>query len=175
MKRQYSFNMISLALVALSATWGNAQTETDRTVLPLAEPTHPSITEIDVRKATPPPLFQVKAPPGAPNVIVILLDNLGFGATKPFGGVINMPTLERLAKEGVIYNNFHTAPLCSPSRQALLTGRNPHSVNMGAVTELATAYPGQNSILPGSKAPLAEILRLNCSARAMNLHLGRRA
>ncbi len=167
MKRQYSFNMISLALVALSATWGNAQTEPDRTVLPIKEPTYPPITEIDVRKATPPPLFQVKAPAGAPNVLVILLDNLGFGATKPFGGVINMPTLERLAKNGVIYNNFHTAPLCSPSRQALLTGRNPHSVNMGAVTELATAYPGQNSILPGSKAPLAEILRLNGYSTAM--------
>src|SRR5580704_369768 len=115
--------MISLALVALSATWGNAQIEPDRTVLPLKEPTYPPITELDVRKATAPPLFQVKAPQGAPNVIVILLDNLGFGATKPFGGVINMPTLERLAKGGLTYTNFHTAPLCSPSRVALLTGR----------------------------------------------------
>src|SRR4029077_20195920 len=126
MERQHSFATLSLALVALSAPWANAQTEPDRTVLPLKEPTYPPITEIDVRKATPPPLFQVKAPTGAPNAIVILLDNLGFGATKPFGGVINMPTLDRLAKQGVIYNNFHTSPLCSPSRQALLTGRNPH-------------------------------------------------
>ena len=139
----------------------------DRTVLPLAEPTYPAITELDVRKASAPPLFQVKAPQGAPNVIVILLDNLGFGATKPFGGVINMPTLERFAKNGLVYVNFHTAPLCSPSRQALLTGRNPHSVNMGAISELATAYPGQNSILPASKAPLAEILRLNGYSTAM--------
>ena len=139
----------------------------DRTVLPLAEPTYPAITELDVRKSKAPPLFQVMAPQGAPNVIVILLDNLGFGATKPFGGVINMPTLERLAKTGVTYVNFHTAPLCSPSRQALLTGRNAHSVNMGAVTELATAYPGQNSMLPLSKAPLPEILKLNGYSTAM--------
>jgi arylsulfatase A-like enzyme len=167
MKRQRLSTVFSVALFALSATWGSAQTEPDRTVLPLKERNYPPITEIDVRKATPPPLFQVKAPPGAPNVIVILLDNLGFGATKPFGGVINMPTLERLAKEGVIYNNFHTAPLCSPSRQALLTGRNPHSVNMGAISELATSFPGQTSVLPGSKAPLAEILRLNGYSTAM--------
>jgi arylsulfatase A-like enzyme len=141
--------------------------EIDRTVLPVPEPTHPPITEIDVRKATPPPLFLVKAPAGAPNVIVILLDNLGFGATKPFGGVINMPTLERLAKNGVIYTNFHTAPLCSPSRMALLTGRNPHSVNMGAISELATAFPGQTSILPESKAALPEIMKLNGYSTAM--------
>jgi hypothetical protein len=91
----------------------------DRTVLPLAEPTYPPITEIDVRKATPPPRFEVKAPERAPNVLVILIDNLGFGASSTFGGAINMPTLERLAKNGVTYNNFHTCPLCSPSRVAL--------------------------------------------------------
>jgi arylsulfatase A-like enzyme len=149
------------------STAPGAGASVNRTVLPLSEPNYPAITELDVRKAAAPPLFQVKAPQGAPNVIVILLDNLGFGATKPFGGAINMPTLEGLAKNGLIYVNFHTAPLCSPSRQALLTGRNPHSVNMGAVTELATAYPGQNSILPDSKAPLPEILKLNGYSTAM--------
>jgi hypothetical protein len=123
----------------------------DRTVLPLAQSTHPPITELDVRNSTPPSLFEVKAPQDAPNVIVILLDNLGFGATKPFGGAINMPTLERLAKDGITYNNFHTAPLCSPSRAALLTGRNAHSVNMGAISELAPAFPGQTSVRPNSK------------------------
>lgn len=102
-----TLNLLPLPLAA-------QQTEPDRTVLPLKEPTYPPITEIDVRKATAPPLFQVKAPKQAPNVIVILLDNLGFGATKPFGGVISMPTLECLAKNGVTYTNFHTAPLCSP-------------------------------------------------------------
>ena len=169
----------TLVLALLIAVWGCnksgpapstgqvAAASIDRTVLPLAEPKHPAITELDVRKATAPPLFQVKAPQGAPNVIVILLDNLGFGATKPFGGVINMPTLDRLAKNGVIYTNFHTAPLCSPSRMALLTGRNPHSVNMGSVSEISTAFPGNSTVRPNSKAPLAEILKLNGYSTAM--------
>ena len=156
--------LLSLLPLSLAAQRDAAP---DRTVLQLKEPTYPPITEIDVRKATAPPLFQVKAPQGAPNVIVILLDNLGFGATKPFGGVINMPTLERLATDGLIYNNFHTAPLCSPSRMALLTGRNPHSVNMGAISEWATAFPGQTSVLPASKAPLPEIMKLNGYSTAM--------
>jgi arylsulfatase A-like enzyme len=141
--------------------------EPDRTVLPLAEPTYPPITELDVRKATPPPRFEVKAPQGAPNVLVILLDNLGYGATKTFGGIINMPTLERLAKSGLIYNNFHTFPLCSPSRTALLTGRNAHSVNMGSVAEVATGFPGQTAERPLSKAPLPEVLKLNGYSTAM--------
>jgi len=167
MKNQCSSTAFSLALVALSATCGNAQTEPDRTVLPIKEPAYPAITEIDARKATAPPLFQVKAPKQAPNVIVILLDNLGFGATKPFGGIINMPTLERFAKNGVIYTNFHTAPLCSPSRMALLTGRNAQSVNMGTISEMASAFPGQTSVLPASKAPLPEIMKLNGYSTAM--------
>jgi arylsulfatase A-like enzyme len=152
---------------APAATAASDAAVPDRTVLPLAEPTHPPITETDVSKATPPPLFEVKAPPRAPNVLVIMLDNLGFGATKTFGGVINMPTLERLAKNGLIYTNFHTAPLCSPSRTALLSGRNPHSVNMGSISELATVFPGQTSQRPASKAPLPQIMKLNGYSTAM--------
>jgi len=133
----------------------------DRTALPIPEPQHPPITEIDVRNATAPPRFEVKPPAGAPNVLVILIDNLGFGATKTFGGVIHMPTLERLAQNGLIYNNFHTCPLCSPSRVALLTGRNAHSAEMGAISEMATAFPGMTAKRPLSVAPLAEMLNLN--------------
>ena len=175
MKRLTSGIFTLMAPVLLAAMLGckakpkttNAAALPYRTVLPLPEPTHPAITELDVRKATAPPLFQVKAPQGAPNVIVILLDNLGFGATKPFGGAINMPTLARLAKNGVIYTNFHTAPLCSPSRMALLTGRNAQSVNMGTISEMASAFPGQTSVLPASKAPLPEIMKLNGYSTAM--------
>jgi arylsulfatase A-like enzyme len=159
-----------LFLVLTSQALHSQQSQTaafDRTILPLQEPDHPPITEIDVRKAVPPPRFEVRVPEGAPNVIVILLDNLGFGATSTLGGAINMPTLERLARNGLIYNNFHTAPLCSPSRAALLTGRNPHSVNMGSVAELATAFPGQTSERPNSKTPLAEVMKLNGYNTAM--------
>src|ERR1019366_9004979 len=108
--------LIIVAVASISQPVRAQDPPVDRTVLPLARPTYPPITEIDARKAKPPPRFEVKAPQGAPNVLVILLDNLGYGATKPFGGVIEMPTLERLAKNGLIYDNFHTAPLCSPSR-----------------------------------------------------------
>ena len=159
---------VVLFLVLASASVVQAQDQPmDRTVLPIKETAYPPITVLDVRDAKAPPLFQVKAPEGAPNVIVILLDNLGFGATKPFGGMINMPTLERLAKDGVIYTNFHTAPLCSPSRMALITGRNTHSVNMGSISELATGFPGQSSVRPNSTATLAEILKLNGYSTAM--------
>jgi arylsulfatase A-like enzyme len=160
--------MVALVAATYLARAASAQNAPlDRTVLPIAEPTYPPITEIDVRKATPPPRFEVKAPRGAPNVLVILLDNLGYGATKPFGGVIEMPTLKRLAKEGLIYNNFHTAPLCSPSRVALITGRNPRSANMGSVAEVATAFPGQTAERPNSVATLAETLKLNGHSTAM--------
>ena len=91
----------------------------DRTVLPIPEPEHPPITEIDARKATPPTRFEVKAPPRAPNVMVMFLDNLGYSATKTFGGAINMPTLERLAADGLIYSNFHVNTGCSPTRMSL--------------------------------------------------------
>jgi arylsulfatase A-like enzyme len=150
-----------------TAAAGQDQAPVDRTVLPLAEPNYPPITELDVRNAKAPPRFEVKAPQGAPNVLVILLDNLGFAAPKTFGGAINMPTLERLAKDGLIYNNFHTAPLCSPSRVALITGRNPHSANMGSIAEFATAFPGQTSQRPNSVATLPEILKLNGYSTAM--------
>lgn len=133
----------------------------DRTVLPIAEPTHPPITELDARKAVAPPRFEVKAPPGAPNVLVILIDDMGFGMPSAFGGMVRMPTTDRLAAGGLRYTQFHTTALCSPTRTALLSGRNHHTNNMGAVTEMATAFPGNTGQRPDSVAPLAEMLRLN--------------
>ena len=114
----------------------------DRTVLPIPEPNYPLATELDARDATAPPRFEVKAPTGAPNVIVFLIDDIGFGHPSTFGGAIPMPTLERLARQGLKYNRFHTTALCSPTRMALLTGRNHHTNNAGAIMEVATAYPG---------------------------------
>jgi arylsulfatase len=133
----------------------------DRTVLPIPQPKRPEITEIDARKVQPPPFFQVKAPKGAPNVVIVLIDDMGFGQSSAFGGPIHMPTAEKLANNGLRYNRFHTTALCSPTRMALLTGRNHHSCNMGSITETATAFPGQTGSRPNNIAPLAEMLRLN--------------
>jgi arylsulfatase A-like enzyme len=133
----------------------------DRTVLPIPEPKREPITELDARKAKAPPRFEIKAPKGAPNVLIVLIDDMGFGQASAFGGPIHMPTLERLAKGGLKYNQFHTTALCSPTRAALLTGRNHHVCNMGSITETATAFPGQTGQRPDSVAPLAEMLRLN--------------
>jgi arylsulfatase len=98
---------------------------------------------------------------GAPNALVILLDDVGFGASSAFGGPCQTPTAERLADNGLRFNRFHTTARCSPTRAALLSGRNHHTVGMGGVTEIATSAPGYNSIRPDNCAPLAETLRLN--------------
>ena len=134
---------------------------TDRTVLPIPEPQYEHSTVFDARNATAPPRFEVKAPAEAPNVLIVLIDDMGFGQSSAFGGPIHMPTVERLANAGLRYNQFHTTALCSPTRAALLSGRNHHVNNMGSITETATAFPGQTGQRPNSVAPLAEMLRLN--------------
>lgn len=138
-----------------------AQTELDRTVLPIREPSPPVYRELDARNATPPPRWQVSAPAGAPNVIVVLIDDIGFGHSSAFGGPCKMPTLERLARNGLKYNRFHTTALCSPTRTALLTGYNHHSNNAGAIMEVATAFPGNTGVRPQTITPMAEVLRQN--------------
>jgi arylsulfatase A-like enzyme len=160
--------LAAVAILLLSASGSLAQTSPaaqavgmDRTVLPIAEPQYPPITTFDARNATPPPRFEVKAPANAPNVLIILLDDMGFGQSSAFGGPVNMPTIDALAREGLRYNEFHTTAICSPTRAALLTGRNHHMNNMGAITEIATAFPGNTGVRPNSIAPIAEMLRLN--------------
>lgn len=139
----------------------------DRTVLPIKEPAYQVITEQDARKATPPPRFEVKAPEKAPNVVIILIDDQGFGSSSAFGGPINEPTADKLASGGLRYNRFHTTALCSPTRVSILTGRNHHLNNAGAIMELATGFQGNTGIRPNSVAPLAEMLRLNGYSTAM--------
>lgn len=151
-----------LAVPALAAQPGSL----DRTVLPVQEPPRPVVTEIDARKVAMPPRFQVKAPDGAPNVVIVLIDDMGFGVPSAFGGPVRMPTLDKLAEGGLRYNNFHTTALCSPTRAALKSGRNHHTVNMGFITEMATGFPGATGQIPSSTAPLAEMLRLNGYATA---------
>jgi len=108
-----------------------------------------------------PPIEPLRPPQGAPNVLVVLIDDTGFGSSSAFGGPCQTPTAERLAAGGLKFNRFHTTALCSPTRQALLTGRNHHAVGMGGITEIATSAPGYSSVRPNSAAPLAEILKLN--------------
>jgi arylsulfatase len=133
----------------------------DRTVLPIAEPEMPRYTELDARNAKPPARFEVRAPANAPNVVIVLIDDVGFGGPSTFGGPIRTPTLDQLARGGLRFNNFHTTALCSPTRNALKTGRNHHTVNTGSIMETATAFPGNTGRNPNSVAPLAEMLRLN--------------
>src|SRR5688572_24580389 len=155
--------LIAVTTVVLSAitTIALAADKLDRTVLPIPEPKRAAITEFDARKATAPPRFEVKAPAGAPNVLIVLIDDMGFGMSSAFGGPIQMPTVERLADQGLRYNHFHTTALCSPTRAALLSGRNHHMNNMAGITEIATAFPGSTGSRPNNVAPVAEMLRLN--------------
>jgi arylsulfatase len=129
--------------------------------LPIADAAPEGDWPLDAREASFPPMEPLRPPMGAPNVLVILLDDVGFAASSAFGGPIDTPTAERLAASGLKYNRLHTTALCAPTRQALLTGRNHHSVGMGVITELATSAPGYNSLRPNSCAPLALTLTLN--------------
>ena len=133
----------------------------DRTILPIPEPKVPNSTVFNARNATPPPRFEVKAPAGAPNVLIVLIDDMGFGMSDAFGGPIHMPTATRLANDGLRYNQFHTTALCSPTRAALMSGRNHHTANFGSIAETATSFPGQTGQRPNSVAYLAEMVRLN--------------
>ena len=150
----------AIATQALAAV-ASAQEKLDRTVLPIREPKRPTYKELDARKVKAPPRFEVKAPKGAPNVVIVLIDDIGFGGPSTFGGPIQTPTMDQLAAGGLRYNNFHTTALCSPTRMPLKTGRNHHSTNTGSIMETATAFPGNTGQLPNSVAPLAEMLRLN--------------
>ncbi|MDF9875875.1 arylsulfatase [Cellulosimicrobium cellulans] len=134
-----------------------------RAMLPIPDRPPVGLTTYDAKdpETSYPPIEPLLPPEGAPNVVVILLDDVGFGASSAFGGPCATPTAERLAARGLRLNRFHTTALCAPTRQALLTGRNHHSVGMGSITETATSAPGNSSVRPNTKAPLALTLRLN--------------
>jgi arylsulfatase len=158
-------SLLAVSCAAPGETDAGAVTPTaqtlDRSVLPVHLPPRPTSKELDVRNATQPPRVEVTAPAGAPNVLVVLLDDLGFAGTSAFGGPVATPTFDRIAAEGLRFNNFHTTAVCSPTRAALKSGRNHHVNNMGAIIEMGTGFPGNTGQIPGEVAPLAEILRLN--------------
>ena len=134
-----------------------------RSMLPIPDRPSPGLTTYDAKDPDTayPPIEPLLPPAGAPNVLIVLLDDVGFGAASTFGGPCRTPTADRLAAGGLRYNRFHTTALCAPTRQALLTGRNHHSVGMGSITETATSAPGNSSLRPNTKAPLATTLKLN--------------
>src|SRR4026208_159707 len=141
----------------------NGQDPIPRHVLPIPDVTPIALTTFDAKDPDTkyPPIHPLPPPQGAPNVLVVLIDDAGYGSSSAFGGPCQTPNFEKLAAGGLKYPRFHTTALCSPTRAALLSGRNHHTVGMGAIPELATSAPGQNSMRPNTCAPLAEILKLN--------------
>ena len=134
-----------------------------RASLPIPDRQHLGLLTYDAKDPDTkfPPIEPLLPPEGAPNVLIVLLDDVGYGAGSPFGGPARMPTAERLQTDGLTYNRFHTTALCAPTRAALLSGRNHHSVGMGLITETATSAPGSNGLRPNTKAALATTLKLN--------------
>jgi arylsulfatase len=132
-----------------------------REILPIPDQPYKGPVPFDARNAEAPKQAQLHAPEGAPHVVIVLVDDMGFGIPSGFGGCVNMPTTDRLAKTGLRYTHFHTTALCSPTRAALLTGRNHHSVNMGVITEFGTSWPGATGMIPNTCASIAQILKLN--------------
>lgn len=132
-------------------------------MLPIPDRPAPGLTTYDAKDPDTayPPIEPLLPPEGAPNVLIVLLDDVGFGASSAFGGPCDTPNAEKLAAGGLKYNRFHTTALCAPTRAAMLSGRNHHSVGMGSITETATSAPGNSSLKPNTKAPLAMTLKLN--------------
>jgi arylsulfatase len=157
--------VISLLLFSCSqnekGSSSKQQSGLDRTILPIQPPASDPVTEMDARNVTKPEPFEVKAPKGAPNIVVVLIDDIGFGATTTFGGAIETPTFDRLANDGLRFNRFHTTALCSPTRASLLSGRNHHNVNVGSVMEIATGFKGNQGVRPDNAKYVAETLRQN--------------
>lgn len=153
-----TFTLFSAFLSAENSPTQPNEPPTDGSVLPYPAKPFKGVIERTVQNSKPDFPQAVKAPEGAPNVLLILMDDVGFGASSTFGGPIPTPTFDRLAQDGLRYNQFHTTALCSPTRAALLTGRNHHSVGTGNISEFASGYPGYDSIIPKSAATVANIL-----------------
>src|SRR5213596_2600784 len=163
MKSKLAIYLLGIALTVINAVQAQSVSSSpaESTVLPAPEPPFKGVIGETYKDSKPDKIPIVKAPEGAPNVLLVLIDDCGFGQWGTFGGQIPTPNLDRLAKNGLRYTRFHTTALCSPTRAALLTGRNHHSVGMGVITELADAYLGYSGQIPKSAAMVSEILRQN--------------
>ena len=155
--------LVSTTALVIGVVGGSAsalaQDTGDGSVLPMPSAPFSGKIDRDAKKSTPDFPQPLSAPDGAPNVLLVLLDDVGFGASSTFGGPAATPTLQALADRGLRYNQFHTTAMCSPSRAALLSGRNHHSVHTGQIMEMASGYPGYDSLFGKDTAGIAEILR----------------
>ena len=161
MKGKLAYIILIVMLIPFNAFGQDGSGDFNRTTLPI--PDQPFQGKIGLRPADSVKDFprDVKPPEGAPNILLILTDDVGFGASSTFGGPIPTPTMDRIANEGIRFNQFHTTALCSPTRSAVLTGRNHHSVATGSIMEAGTGYPGYNTLVPQNKRGLGDILKLN--------------
>ncbi|MCX6140577.1 MAG: arylsulfatase [Candidatus Kapabacteria bacterium] len=151
---------IALVIIAVSAFDGSAQTEGNAPILPRPDFKYKGNVGRTIMESDPPQFpVPAKAPAGAPNIVLILIDDAGYGQFGTYGGAIETLALDRVAKSGLRYTRFHTTALCSPTRAAMLTGRNHHSVSNGVITEAATGYDGYTGMIPGSAGTIAQILR----------------
>jgi arylsulfatase A-like enzyme len=160
--KEHSVKQIRIFIMAAGMAliaFGSPLTAQD--TLPKPAPSFTGKVDIDVRKSTPEWPEPVKAAQGAPNILLVLVDDVGFSTTSTFGGPVSTPNFERLAAAGLRYNAFHVNALCSPSRAALLSGRNAHEIGFGTVAEIGAGYPGYNTLWPKSSAPIAEVLKDN--------------
>ncbi len=155
------FLSIMLSCNQPSSTTNTKSTPNDGSVLPYPESDFKGKISKNASESTSDFPIEMTAPKGAPNVLLILTDDVGFGASSTFGGPIATPSFDKLASRGLIYNQFHTTALCSPTRAALISGRNHHNVASGVITEFATGFPGYNSLVPKSAASIGEILKQN--------------
>lgn len=158
--------IVGLAALAWTAQL-NAQAETGRNVLPIPPAPFSGTIAENILDSMPAPQLPVRPPEGAPNVLLFMSDDVGFAMSSTFGGPVPTPNFDRLAAQGQRYNRFHTTGVCSPSRAALLTGRNHHAVGMGHVSDLATGYPGYVGHISREAATIAQVLRLNGYSTAM--------
>src|SRR5213595_3328797 len=155
------FSAIALTVTALSISLAALDIEWDRTILPRPPQPFQGVTKRTLEGSVASFTQPVKTPSGAPNILLVLIDDAGFGNPSTFGGPVATPTLDKLAAEGLRYNRFHVTALCSPTRAALLAGRNHHAVGFGSISELPGGWPGYSTSWPTSAASIAQILQGN--------------
>jgi arylsulfatase A-like enzyme len=155
------FTAIAATVTAQSISVAASDTDWDRTVLPRPPQPFEGIAKRSLEGSVPSFTQSVKPPSGAPNILLVLIDDAGFGNPSTFGGPVATPTFDKLAAEGLRYNRFHVTALCSPTRAALLSGRNHHSVGFGSIAEIPGGWPGYSTNWPTSAASIAKILQLN--------------